>query len=91
MTTYHFDAVSAPTSRTLKCACGKRFKRSATITNTVSPFNRDPETGQQRTYQQVWECVQAKAAEWQPDKLQRECPACGEQAEVVAPKVRATR
>jgi hypothetical protein len=86
MPTYTFQEVSAHASRNLRCACGRRFKRSATITNTISPFNKDPETGQPRTHEQVREVVNAKAAEWQPNKLQRECPGCGKQAEVIPPR-----
>ncbi len=83
MTTYRFTEVSAKASRNLKCPCGKRFKRSETITNTVNPFNKDPETGEPRTYAQVQQVVNAKAAEWMPNSRQRACPTCGEQAEVV--------
>lgn len=47
--------------------CGKKNTRSRTWEATVSPFNKDPETGEPRTYSQVAETLQAKAAKWEPD------------------------
>ena len=53
--------------RTGKCLCGKRVRRSRTFTQTVSPFNKDPETGDPKTLSQVIESLRAEASAWLPD------------------------
>jgi hypothetical protein len=77
MPTYRFQEVSAQAVRNLKCACGKRFKRQQTFTNTINPFNKNKDTGQPKTYAEVYEDVKAKAAAWQPEAV---CNACKEKA-----------
>jgi hypothetical protein len=54
-------------SRSGLCVCGKRRTRSTTFTETVNPFNRDPETGVPKTAQQVRESLNQEVAEWVPD------------------------
>lgn len=50
-----------------KCRCGKRRKRAETLTETTSPFNKDPDTGLPKTAQQVRESLAVKAEAWVPD------------------------
>ena len=44
--------------------CGKSAKRAYTATATINPWNRDPDTGEPRTYQQVWESLGPRVKEW---------------------------
>jgi len=47
--------------------CGRKNTRSRTFEATVSPFNKDPETGEPRTRLQVAGEVARSAAAWVPD------------------------
>ncbi len=47
--------------------CGTRRRRSATLTNTVSPFNRDPETGAPCTRREIVAALRAEGEKWVPD------------------------
>lgn len=89
MTTYRFDEIKDSVKFKLHCACGKRFQRTVSESQTVSPFNRHPD-GTVKTRAEVWASVREAPATKTPDKFQRECPACGEQAEVAPAKVEAT-
>lgn len=69
-----YTPVRVPAKRSGKCpACGRRVTRSRTFESTVSPFNRDPETGYPRTYQQVRGVVAAAAVAWTPDFTHAAC------------------
>jgi len=54
--------------RTGKCpTCGKRVKRSRVFEKTVSPFNRHPDTGLPKTWDEVARDVDADAEAWVPN------------------------
>lgn len=66
--TYRYTTIRRPETRRGNCpVCGKRRSRSLTFEATMSPFNKDPETGQPRTRQQIHEVLRAKASAWVPD------------------------
>lgn len=76
-TTYHFDGPSRSVERKGHCpTCGKPVTRRRTFQHTVSPFNKDPETGQPRTWAQVAEQVRAEADAWNPTPEQWEHERC---------------
>ena len=47
--------------------CGRKNTRSRTFEATVSPFNKNPETGQPRTYSEVAATLRAAGKQWEPD------------------------
>lgn len=65
-TTYKFDKVTWTGSQYGSCqGCGKKaVRRQRTFAQTVSPFNRNPETGRPKTYGQIQKEVMAQAREW---------------------------
>lgn len=65
-TTYKFDKVTWTGHQYGDCqGCGKRFvRRQRTFVQTVSPFNRDKETGRPKTYAQIQKEVTAQARAW---------------------------
>ena len=66
--TIRYQEIQWPQTRRGNCpVCGKRRTRSATFTATVSPFNKDPDTGRPRTPQQVGAALRAEAEAWVPD------------------------
>lgn len=77
MPTYRFQEVTYQATRSLKCACGKRFRRSRTFSHTINPFNRNKETGQPKTYAEVYKDVKAEGEAWQPEPV---CTGCKEKA-----------
>lgn len=67
MPRYVFDEVTVRRAETGKCSrCGKRVRRTARFTNTVSPFNKTP-LGTVKTPAEVRADVQQLAAAWVPD------------------------
>lgn len=72
--TYRYDGPTTNRRHTSKCpVCGKRVTRSRTFEMTVNPFNRNPETGLPRTWEEVNERLQAKADAWVPDFTHEKC------------------
>ncbi len=52
--------------KNLPCpGCGKKIRRQRTFTGTISPYNKDPETGLPRTRQQIHEHLHKVAGAWQ--------------------------
>lgn len=65
MTTYTYEQVRVTVSKSGTCAtCGKAARRQTTITNTVSPFNRNDD-GTVRTRSEVLARVRQLARQWQ--------------------------
>lgn len=63
-----FEEVSHSVQRSGKCpVCGARRKRSRTFTQTINPWNKDPETGQPRTRRQIVTALRAEGDAWVPD------------------------
>lgn len=76
MTVYHFTGPTTSRKHSGKCpVCGKRVTRSRTFEMTVNPFNRNPDTGLPRTWDEVSERLHAEADAWKPDFTHS---ACGE-------------
>lgn len=76
--TVRFQEVKARTKRTGKCShCGKRTTRSATFTQTISPFNKNAD-GMPKTYAEVQQAVDAEAASWSPRPSIFDHDACAE-------------
>jgi len=74
MPTYTYQEVSHREQRRVPCSgCGKKLTRTRTFTNTLSPFNKNPD-GTVRTYAEVLAKVKAEGAQWQPTDVQ--CRAC---------------
>jgi len=66
MTRYTFEEVTHPVTKRIKCClCGKPLTRRTTLSQTMSPFNRD-ESGQPKTRQQIRRELIEQAKTWQP-------------------------
>jgi len=50
-------------------ACGKPARRSKTISHTINPFNKDPNTSLPRTREQVLVEVKAEGAAWRAEPV----------------------
>lgn len=85
MPTYRFEEIKTSKTVKLKCGCGRRFQRTLSASQTLNPFNKNSD-GTVKTRAEIWTEIRAKVADMEPNKYQRECPGCGEQAEVVPPK-----
>lgn len=85
MPTYHFQELKRTKLVKLKCACGKRFQRTLAATQTVNPFNKNAD-GTVKTAREIYQELAEEIAAMEPNKYQRKCPGCGEQAEIVPPK-----
>lgn len=71
---YQYEEVRHPVTKRGVCpVCGKKRNRSTTFTNTISPFNKDPETGLPRTRTQILDVLAAKADAWVPDFTCQDC------------------
>jgi len=64
-TTYKFDKVTWTGHQYGPCqGCNKTTRRQKTFLQTVSPFNKNKETGQPKTYKQIQKEVRAEAIAW---------------------------
>ena len=62
---YVYEQVTQQATKNLPCpSCGKKVRRSTTISNTVNPFNKNAE-GEVRSRAEVRACVLDLAAQWQ--------------------------
>lgn len=78
MTSYtvRYEEVKARATRKGRCpTCGKRSVRTCTFTNTVNPFNTNPD-GLPKTYAEVVRHVEQMAADWAPTPAEFEHNAC---------------
>jgi hypothetical protein len=65
MTYYRYDEVSSYAQKSGPCVkCGKRTTRKRKFTNTVNPWNKNPD-GTVRTRIEVQDNVNRLAREWQ--------------------------
>ena len=72
-TTYRFEEVRRQVSKRLSCrACGKRFARSKTFTQTINPFNKNA-AGQVKTFPEIWKELGETCDAWQPPDLCGKC------------------
>ena len=68
MPTYTFAKVEHRATKTVKCdACGKRLKRSTTLFQTLSQFNKTAD-GELKTREQILTELRAQADEWQGER-----------------------
>lgn len=88
LTTTTYTPVTHKATKRGACPeCGKTNTRSRTFEATVNPLNKDPETGEPRTYGQVLETLRAKEPGWTPDFT---CTKHAEEAEDAVPTARPT-
>lgn len=66
VTSYIFDKVTWTGHQYGDCqGCGKRFvRRQKTFVQTVSPFNKNKDTGRPKTYGEIQKEVRAQAQAW---------------------------
>lgn len=75
MTVVQFEKITFSIKKSLKCrTCGKRFSRSQTFWETLSPFNRNG-LGQPKSRWEIREDLKSLASAWQPDDR---CTACAD-------------
>jgi hypothetical protein len=83
MTTYRFETVPHQAVKSLPCpSCGKKVRRQRTFTMTINPWNKDPETGLQRTLQQILAALKVQAEAWQAQP--ETCSKCEQASEVTS-------
>ncbi len=83
MTTYHFQVIGRQAKKNLPCpGCGTKVRRQTTLTNTLSPFNKDPQTGKVRTLEQIREHLRDLAALWEQEPVR--CTPCADAAGATA-------
>ena len=71
--TVRFRELKQQAQRRLKCrACGKRFSRSRTFTQTLNPYNRRPD-GAPKSAAEIYASLREQADAWQPDDLCTKC------------------
>lgn len=81
MPTYTYQRVTRPVAKTVPCrGCGKKLKRSATLEQTVNPFNKNGD-GTVKTYEQIVAELREEAAAWHPGN--DICPTCDAVADPV--------
>jgi hypothetical protein len=74
--TVHYAKIKHTAKRRATCEiCGKHFNRQRTFTQTVNPFNKNPD-GSVKTFMEVLAAVQVNAAMWEP------YPDCGKHAHI---------
>jgi hypothetical protein len=65
MTTYTFREIGLYPKKSGKCpACGKRATRSKHIYQTLNPYNRNKETGEVKTAEEIYAEVKVATAAW---------------------------
>jgi ribosomal protein S26 len=68
MPTYTFAKVELRATKSVKCdACGKRLKRSTTLFQTLSPFNKTAD-GELKSRAQIMDELRVKEQEWRGDR-----------------------
>lgn len=76
MPTYTFAKVERRASKTVKCiGCGKRLKRSTTLFQTLSPFNKN-QAGEVKTHDEIQAELEVEAARWEQGP--EWCAPCGD-------------
>lgn len=67
MTTYRFEEITLPVTKTVPCraGCGKKVRRSTTLSQTVNPWNRDAD-GNPKSEQQIRAELRKQAETWHP-------------------------
>lgn len=72
--TVNYEEVAQPVRRAGRCpVCQRKVTRSCTFTNTISPFNKNPETGLPRTRAEVQAHLTELARDWAPDFTHAAC------------------
>mgnify|MGYP000376144064 CR=1 FL=1 len=63
-----YEELSHSEQRTGNCpVCGARRKRSRTFTQTINPWNTDPDTGAPRTRKQIYAALREQGQAWVVD------------------------
>jgi len=67
MTTYRFKEITLPVTKTVPCraGCGKKVRRSTTLSQTVNPWNKDAD-GNPKSAEQIRAELKAEAERWHP-------------------------
>jgi hypothetical protein len=66
MTQIKFEEVTRSVTKRVDCRiCGKKVTRSTTLSQTISPFNKDA-GGRPKTREQIRAELKAEAETWQP-------------------------
>jgi hypothetical protein len=80
---YRYTPVTHKATKRGPCPeCGKTNTRTRTFEATVNPLNKDPETGEPRTYAEVLDTLKAKEPGWTPDFT---CTRHAEESEAAIP------
>jgi len=88
LTTYRYTPVTHKATKRGPCPeCGKTNTRARTFNATINPLNKDPETGEPRTYAEVLDTLKAKEPGWTPDFT---CTRHAEESETAIPTARPT-
>jgi len=75
--TVRFEPVTQRARKSVKCTgCGKRLQRRRTFEQTLSPYNKDRQTGQLKTREQIRVELLAEAREW--EQKPETCTACAQ-------------
>lgn len=74
--TIRYPEFKQPATKNLPCPmCGKKVRRSTTLTMTESPFNKNPD-GTIRSAQQIREALLEQARQWSAEPVT--CTPCSE-------------
>jgi len=66
MTSYTFEEVTRKVTKRVPCrVCGAKMTRSETLSQTINPFNKNPD-GTPKTREQIMADLKAKAERWHP-------------------------
>lgn len=71
-----FPQITCPVRKRGRCpVCHRSVQRAWTFSNTVSPFNKNPETGLPRTEAEIRDHLREQARAWVPDFTHEKCRA----------------
>lgn len=72
--TYRYEPIRRTARKKTLCqgGCGRKLDRQRTFTQTINPFNRNPD-GTPRNYRQVWASLGEECEAWQPEATCKNC------------------
>lgn len=65
--TEYYQEVPLSVSKSGKCHCGKKLTRKTTLSQTLSPFNKNKQTGELKTHSEIIEELKADAEKWKQE------------------------
>lgn len=65
--TEYYQEVGVKATKKGKCGCGKMRTRTMSFTQTLNPFNKNKETGELKTREEILEEVKKERDEWLAD------------------------